>query len=74
MLNAVRILKLGGWLGLALIASAGQAAYFADAFADRETLTGETETVLGSNVGTTVEPGEPPHAGKPGGPTYWFSY
>jgi hypothetical protein len=45
-----------------------------DAFANRTALAGVTNTALGSNVGATKEPGEPSHAGNPGGHSVWWTW
>jgi hypothetical protein len=39
-----------------------------------QVLTGDEGTVTGSTVGTSKEPGEPDHAGDPGGASIWFSW
>ncbi len=46
-----------------------------DDFADAEQLTGPTPIVAdGSNVEASKEPGEPDHAGVPGGASIWYSW
>ncbi|MFT5105082.1 MAG: subtilisin-like proprotein convertase family protein [Pseudoalteromonas tetraodonis] len=45
-----------------------------DSFASAETIDGVTGTTAGSNNGTSKEPGEPAHAGTPGGASVWFSW
>jgi thiol-disulfide isomerase/thioredoxin len=45
-----------------------------DMFANRITITGTNFTVTGSNVGASSEPGEPYHAGEPGGVSVWWSW
>ena len=45
-----------------------------DMFARRITITGLTNTVSGSNVGASLETGEPALAGKPGGASVWWSW
>ena len=45
-----------------------------DNFADRVTLPGTNGTVSGSNRLATQEPGEPQHAGKPGGKSVWYRW
>jgi hypothetical protein len=68
-----------GWfygLGLGLLCAApiAGAAEFRDAFAARELLSGPAGEVVGSNVGATVEPGEPRHGGKRGGASVWIAW
>jgi Ca2+-binding RTX toxin-like protein len=45
-----------------------------DDFADAQLITGTEGSVTGSNVGATKEPGEPDHAGNPGGHSVWYSW
>jgi subtilisin family serine protease len=45
-----------------------------DAFAASQLLAGNSGTVSGSNVGATKEPGEPAHAGNPGGRSVWYRW
>jgi hypothetical protein len=45
-----------------------------DDFANATTLTGDTTWASGSNAGATAEPGEPQHAGKPGGASVWYRW
>jgi len=45
-----------------------------DAFAEAELLTGSSGFVKGTNVGATVEPGEPEHANVPGGASVWWRW
>jgi hypothetical protein len=59
------------WLALAL---GVQAAGFQDMFANRETVTDLTGQIDGSNVGATIEPNEPRHAGKLGGHSVWITW
>ena len=66
--------NLARWLVFWLLPVAGLAAELSDHFADRQTLADPVAVVLGSNVGATVEPGEPRHAGKPGGRSLWVSW
>ena len=47
---------------------------FNDAFSDRQTLSGSSGSVNGTNVGATVESGEPYHAGDAGGSSIWYSW
>lgn len=54
--------------------AAGRGANFADVFANRETLTTASAVVTGSNVGATIEAGEPRHADKLGGHSVWISW
>lgn len=49
-------------------------AAFQDVFANRELVAGDTGSLVGSNVGATVEYGEPRHAGKRGGHSMWVSW
>jgi Ig-like domain-containing protein len=59
-------------LGFAVTAAFGQA--FTDMFADRQSLTGSSLFLAGSNSNATVEPLEPLHAGKVGGHSLWISW
>jgi hypothetical protein len=45
-----------------------------DNFANAQALTGNSGTVLASNVGASKQPGEPNHAGNPGGTSVWFAW
>ena len=45
-----------------------------DAFADAIELSGFAATSTASNVGATAEPGEPNHAGLPGGTSLWWRW
>jgi hypothetical protein len=45
-----------------------------DDFLQRTPILGSTATVNGSNVGATKEPGEPNHAGIPGGHSVWWTW
>ena len=45
-----------------------------DNFADRVVLVGFSNVVSGSNRFATREPGEPLHAGKPGGKSVWYTW
>ncbi|HEV7406592.1 MAG TPA: IPT/TIG domain-containing protein [Chthoniobacteraceae bacterium] len=45
-----------------------------DAFVDRTVLSGASISVAGTNVGATLETGEPAHAGNPGGRSVWWSW
>jgi uncharacterized protein affecting Mg2+/Co2+ transport len=45
-----------------------------DNFADRVTLSGPNGLITGRNIGATSEPGEPLHAGKPGGKSVWYTW
>jgi uncharacterized delta-60 repeat protein len=45
-----------------------------DNFASRIPLAGPTNAVIGTNVGATKEPGEPNHAGNPGGKSVWWTW
>ncbi len=46
----------------------------ADFFTNRVTLTGTNGVISGQNTNATVEPGEPEHAGKPGGKSVWYTW
>jgi Immunoglobulin domain len=56
------------------LVEAGFAAGFSDLFSNRELITGGNVLVTGSNVGASLEPYEPLHAGKPGGRSVWISW
>jgi hypothetical protein len=45
-----------------------------DNFANAQVITGSAGTLTGSNVGASKEPGEPNHAGNPGGASVWYSW
>lgn len=45
-----------------------------DNFANRVTLSGPNGLITGQNIGATSEPGEPLHAGKPGGKSVWYTW
>ena len=45
-----------------------------DMFADRQTVSGDSGTVLGNNTAATVELNEPRHAGKTGGHSVWITW
>jgi hypothetical protein len=45
-----------------------------DAFAAANVLTGEAATATGTNLDATKEPGEPVHAGNPGGHSVWWQW
>jgi hypothetical protein len=45
-----------------------------DSFAAAVALTGTEATAVGTNVDATKEPGEPNHAGEPGGPSVWWRW
>jgi hypothetical protein len=45
-----------------------------DHFAARETLSGSVGSINRNTVGATKEPGEPNHAGFPGGASIWFTW
>lgn len=45
-----------------------------DLFADRVTLSGQTNRVSATNVGATKEAGEPEHGGNRGGRSVWWSW
>ncbi|HWX21912.1 MAG TPA: HYR domain-containing protein [Candidatus Binatia bacterium] len=46
----------------------------ADFFSNRVSLFGVSGQVAGQNRGATAEPGEPLHAGKPGGKSVWYTW
>lgn len=45
-----------------------------DDFSTRVPLFGRTVTANGANIGATKEPGEPNHAGNPGGKSVWWTW
>jgi len=45
-----------------------------DNFANRIPISGTSATVTGTNAGASKEPGEPDHAGDPGGCSIWWSW
>ena len=45
-----------------------------DNFAKATTLPGAAARITGNNAGATKEPGEPDHAGQPGGKSIWYSW
>jgi hypothetical protein len=45
-----------------------------DNFAQAQVLTGPSGRVSGTDVGASKEPGEPDHAGQPGGASVWYSW
>jgi hypothetical protein len=45
-----------------------------DMFSNRVPLVGESGVVAGNNINATSEPGEPLHAGKPGGSSVWYTW
>lgn len=45
-----------------------------DNFANASGLSGTNGVVTGSNEGGTLEPGEPQHAGRPGGRSVWYAW
>jgi subtilisin family serine protease len=53
---------------------AGQGGTLNDDFAARRTLEGTDARAEGSNVGATLEPAEPDHAGLPGGASVWWTW
>jgi hypothetical protein len=62
-------------LGCALFVSAAQAAPPAnDAFAAAQLLVGASGSATGTNLEATKEPGEPNHAGNPGGRSVWYRW
>src|SRR5262249_16085720 len=46
----------------------------ADNFANRVTLVGLNGVLRAQNRNATLEPGEPQHAGKPGGKSVWYTW
>lgn len=73
VVGVLRALALGllltGWAG-----ACGAAPVLVDTFANRQLLTDPSGQLDGSNVGATIEPGEPLHGGKPGGASVWISW
>ncbi|HXJ56390.1 MAG TPA: Calx-beta domain-containing protein [Verrucomicrobiae bacterium] len=69
-----RILFL--WLVLGLVSSLRPAfgAPGNDAFANRPNLVGASGSILGTMIGATTEPGEPPGFGIPDGGSIWYSW
>lgn len=72
-------LRAGLFLTLAFALGAGLGAVanpipFADAFALRGLITGESGSGEGSNIAASTEPGEPAHGGLPVGRTLWVSW
>lgn len=63
-------------VGCCVLASpaAAQAPPPNDAFAAAAILAGTETTAVGANVGATKEPGEPNHAGEPGGSSVWWRW
>src|SRR6266542_1008391 len=59
---------------LLAIATRGMGTPANDNFSDRLTISGLTNTVTGSNVNATSEPGEPNHAGNSGGKSVWWTW
>jgi hypothetical protein len=45
-----------------------------DNFVNSQQLSGRSTTVYGLTIGATKEPGEPNHAGNPGGSSVWYSW
>lgn len=45
-----------------------------DHFAAAQVISGRAGRAIGTNVGASKEPGEPPHAGNPGGKSIWFRW
>jgi hypothetical protein len=76
-----RFLRRGSCWGLVAVSflflsavAGAQVAPPNDNFANATVITGSRVTVSGTNVDATVEPGEPEHAGKPGGHSVWWSW
>src|SRR5438876_5883457 len=74
-----RLLRVKVGLIVCLLLSCGAAALLAtappnDTFANRITLSGANITITASNIGATIEPGEPQHAGELGGRSVWWSW
>lgn len=63
-----------GMLGAGALAARLAAQEAPDAFHRAETLSGTEAASTASNVGATREPGEPEHAGNPGGASLWWSW
>jgi thiol-disulfide isomerase/thioredoxin len=57
-----------------MLAAAGHAAPVNDDFINATVLTGSTNLVVTSNVGATMEAGEPAHADSAGGKSIWWSW
>lgn len=62
------------WLGALYVLHAAEAATLRDRFAERESVTETSGTIGGSNIGATIEPGEPRHGRKLGGHSVWISW
>ncbi|MGA2658443.1 MAG: immunoglobulin domain-containing protein [Verrucomicrobiota bacterium] len=43
-----------------------------DNFANAQVIAGNAGTIIGQNIGASKEPGEPDHAGDPGGSSVWY--
>jgi hypothetical protein len=64
----------GGWCFAFAAALGVNANPINDFFTNRLTLTGTFIITAGTNVDATKEPGEPNHAGSPGGASVWWSW
>jgi len=78
-LDAVKKLGSIARVLMLVLACCGLADYchaqaFEDYFTNRETFTAASGSLTGNNSIATVEPGEPLHAGKPGGHSLWISW
>src|SRR5262245_43645096 len=59
---------------LAAFPTTGWAAPANDDFANAQTLSGDNAEAAGTTLGSTKEPGEPNHAGYPGGGSVWYGW
>lgn len=78
-LDAVKIFGTKARVLVIVLACCGLADFchaqaFEDYFTNRETFTAAAGVLTGNNTTATVEPGEPLHAGKPGGHSLWISW
>src|SRR5689334_6639071 len=60
--------------GLLCLSSAVMAQPANDNFSNATTITGPSGSLSDSNVGGTLEPGEPSMAGNPGGQSVWYAW
>ncbi len=76
ILSWAGVAKLGVVAFIGLMAATSWAQPANDLFQNALTIKGATGTTNGSNVGATAEPGEPDHAGNPGGPyaSIWYKW
>ncbi|MBI5766349.1 MAG: PQQ-binding-like beta-propeller repeat protein [Verrucomicrobia bacterium] len=66
--------QTGGRLNLFKALTTTSNAPFNDAFAERARLIGDNFLVRSNNTGAASEPGEPAHAGLPGGTSLWWEW